>query len=70
MEDNKAKQAELDLPPGEVPPDLVEEVRAIDAKLDVYSLWAEWHEWNQGNGNKLKDWRLAFLGFCRKKLHT
>ena len=70
LEDNKAKQAELDLPPGEVPPDLVEEVRAIDAKLDVYSLWAEWHEWNQGNGNKLKDWRLAFLGFCRKKLHT
>ena len=67
LEDNKIKQESFDLPPGEVPPSLVEEVRAINAKLDVYSLWAEWHEWNQGNSNQLKDWRLAFLGFCRKR---
>ena len=68
LEDNKAKQEAFDLPKGEIPPSLVEEVRVINAKLDVYSLWAEWQEWNQGNGNQLKDWRLAFLGFCRKRV--
>lgn len=61
-------QGELELPSGEIPPDLVEEVRAISNKLDVYSLWVEWQEWNQSNDQTLKDWRRAFLGFCRKRV--
>ena len=64
---DKPQQGELDLPPAEMPPDMVEEVRVIDQKLDPYSLWSEWQEWNRGNGNQLMDWKRAFVGFCRKK---
>lgn len=69
LEAAKIKQdaLDLDLPPAEIPPDLVEEARALNDKLDVYSLWAEWQKWNQENGSKLKSWRRAFLGFCRKR---
>ena len=62
------QQGEFDLPPAEMPPDMVEEVRAIDRKLDAYSLWSEWQEWNRGNGNQLMDWKRAFVGFCRKRV--
>ena len=65
---DKPQQGELDLPPAEMPPDMVEEVRMIDQKLDPYSLWSEWQEWNKGNGNQLMDWKRAFVGFCRKRV--
>ena len=65
---DKPQQGELDLPPAEMPPDMVEKVRAIDQKLDPYSLWSEWQEWNKGNGNQLMDWKRAFVGFCRKRV--
>ena len=61
-------QGELDLPPAQIPPDLVEEVRAIDRKLDAYGLWSEWQEWNREKGNQLMDWKRAFIGFCRKRV--
>lgn len=67
MEAEKVRQLALNLPPAEIPPDLVEEARALNSRLDVYSVWAEWSKWNQDSGTKLKDWRRAFLGFYRKR---
>lgn len=59
-------QGEFPLPPAEMPPELVDEVRAV-CSGDVYTLWAEWQDWNLSSGKQLTDWRRAFLGFCQKR---
>jgi len=65
--EGQAKQQELDLPPAEIPPEMAEEGWALCGSEDIYALWAEWQAWNRDNGRQLKDWRRAFLGFCRKR---
>ena len=66
-DDSRSPQVELDLPPAEIPPELAEEGRALCGSEDVYALWAEWQAWNLNKGGNLRDWRRAFLGFCRKR---
>ena len=73
-ESDEGQQGLLDMPavidiplPAEAPADLVEDARRVTRGQDIYALWAEWRAWNAESNTPLKNWRGAFIGFCRKK---